>query len=240
MIALPTTAGTGSEVGRSAVATMRDTGKKTIFFAPDDDPERGDPRSAADRDHAARTSPRRPASTRSPTASRRTAPRWTTRWPRRSRSRASGSWRANLVRAVADGKDLEARARHAQGRDLRRGGVPEGARRVPLARASAVGRVRHAPRPRQRAVPAGRARRSTAASIQRSSRKIARAARRARRRRGDAGLRVAGAVRALRQQIGLPDGLREAGIPRTRCRARGARVRGSLPSGNPAPARGKI
>jgi alcohol dehydrogenase class IV len=34
MIALPTTAGTGSEVGRSAVATMRTTGKKTIFFAP--------------------------------------------------------------------------------------------------------------------------------------------------------------------------------------------------------------
>jgi 4-hydroxybutyrate dehydrogenase len=34
MIALPTTAGTGSEVGRSAVATLRDTGKKTIFFAP--------------------------------------------------------------------------------------------------------------------------------------------------------------------------------------------------------------
>jgi len=34
MIAVPTTAGTGSEVGRSAVATMRSTGKKTIFFAP--------------------------------------------------------------------------------------------------------------------------------------------------------------------------------------------------------------
>jgi alcohol dehydrogenase class IV len=34
MVAIPTTAGTGSEVGRSAVATMRDTGKKTIFFAP--------------------------------------------------------------------------------------------------------------------------------------------------------------------------------------------------------------
>ncbi len=34
MIALPTTAGTGSEVGRSGVATMRETGKKTIFFAP--------------------------------------------------------------------------------------------------------------------------------------------------------------------------------------------------------------
>jgi alcohol dehydrogenase class IV len=34
MLALPTTAGTGSEVGRSAVATLRETGKKTIFFAP--------------------------------------------------------------------------------------------------------------------------------------------------------------------------------------------------------------
>jgi 4-hydroxybutyrate dehydrogenase len=34
MIALPTTAGTGSEVGRSAVATLAATGKKTIFFHP--------------------------------------------------------------------------------------------------------------------------------------------------------------------------------------------------------------
>ena len=34
MIAIPTTAGTGSEVGRSGVVTMASTGKKTIFFAP--------------------------------------------------------------------------------------------------------------------------------------------------------------------------------------------------------------
>jgi alcohol dehydrogenase class IV len=34
MIAVPTTAGTGSEVGRSAVATLAATGRKTIFFHP--------------------------------------------------------------------------------------------------------------------------------------------------------------------------------------------------------------
>lgn len=33
MIAIPTTAGTGSEVGRSAVATLEETGRKTVFFA---------------------------------------------------------------------------------------------------------------------------------------------------------------------------------------------------------------
>jgi 4-hydroxybutyrate dehydrogenase len=34
MIAIPTTAGTGSEVGRSGVATLEKTGKKTIIFHP--------------------------------------------------------------------------------------------------------------------------------------------------------------------------------------------------------------
>ncbi len=34
MIALPTTAGTGSEVGRSGVVTIEETGKKTVIFSP--------------------------------------------------------------------------------------------------------------------------------------------------------------------------------------------------------------
>src|SRR5579871_704658 len=34
IIALPTTAGTGSEVGRSGVAVLKDTGRKTVIFSP--------------------------------------------------------------------------------------------------------------------------------------------------------------------------------------------------------------
>lgn len=34
LIAVPTTAGTGSEVGRSGVATLPDTGRKTVIFSP--------------------------------------------------------------------------------------------------------------------------------------------------------------------------------------------------------------
>ncbi|MBC8197644.1 MAG: iron-containing alcohol dehydrogenase [Candidatus Marinimicrobia bacterium] len=39
LFAIPTTAGTGSEVGRSSVITLKSTGKKTIFFHPDLTPD---------------------------------------------------------------------------------------------------------------------------------------------------------------------------------------------------------
>jgi len=39
LFAVPTTAGTGSEVGRSSVITLKSTGKKTIFFHPDLTPD---------------------------------------------------------------------------------------------------------------------------------------------------------------------------------------------------------
>ena len=34
IVTIPTTAGTGSEVGRSGVVTLRETGRKTVIFAP--------------------------------------------------------------------------------------------------------------------------------------------------------------------------------------------------------------
>src|SRR5512138_3962453 len=34
LVAVPTTAGTGSEVGRSGVVTLRSTGRKTVIFSP--------------------------------------------------------------------------------------------------------------------------------------------------------------------------------------------------------------
>ena len=45
----PTTAGTGSEVGRSGVVTLEATGRKTVIFSPVPDGEGGDPRSRAHR-----------------------------------------------------------------------------------------------------------------------------------------------------------------------------------------------
>ena len=60
IINVPTTAGTGSEVGRSGVVTLEATGRKTVIFSPVPDGEGGDPRSRA---HRARCPPRITAAT---------------------------------------------------------------------------------------------------------------------------------------------------------------------------------
>ena len=53
VVAVPTTAGTGSEVGRAAVVTNEKTHTKKIIFHPQMLPEGDDLRSGADRRHAA-------------------------------------------------------------------------------------------------------------------------------------------------------------------------------------------
>jgi alcohol dehydrogenase class IV len=82
LIAIPTTAGTGSEVSRSGVATLSDTGRKTVIFSPFLMPK------AAICDPLLTVGlPPGPTAawTRSPTAWRRSSPtastRSRTRWP---------------------------------------------------------------------------------------------------------------------------------------------------------------
>jgi alcohol dehydrogenase class IV len=86
VIAMPTTAGTGSEVGRSGVLTVRSTNRKTVVFSPHLMPWiRCSPAPCRRRPR-----PRR-ASTRSPIVSKPSSRRAITPWPTPSLSAAS-SW----------------------------------------------------------------------------------------------------------------------------------------------------
>ena len=129
--------GTGSEVGRSGVATLPDTGRKTVIFSPYLMPRVAicDPELTVG-PAAARSPPRR-AWTPSRTASRRTSRRASTRSPTRWRSTASGARRASLPVAVREPGEPARPHGHDDRGDGGRDGLPEGARRVARARARA-------------------------------------------------------------------------------------------------------
>ena len=90
VVAVPTTAGTGSEVGRAGVVTDEATHTKKVIFHPGMMPKVGDLRSRTHRRHAAASSRPAPAWTRSRTASKPIAGRSTTRSPTASRRKAFG------------------------------------------------------------------------------------------------------------------------------------------------------
>ena len=110
VVAVPTTAGTGSEVGRAGVITNLATRTKKVIFHPRMMPAQVilDPELTVGLPPAAHRRHRHGRA--SPTASRPTPAPSTTRWPRGSPSRASGSCKDNLPRAYRNGGDLEARA----------------------------------------------------------------------------------------------------------------------------------
>ena len=142
VVAVPTTAGTGSEVGRAGVITQEATHTKKIIFHPADDAEGHDLRSRADRRHAAAHHRRHR--------------------PRRARPLPRGLLRARLP---PDGR------RHRRRGHAAREGVPaarlSGRRRPRGAGAHDVGRrdgrdrLPEGPRRHPRPVASGRARSTT-------------------------------------------------------------------------------
>ena len=158
IVAVPTTAGTGSEVGRAAVVTDPGRPHQEDHLPPEDAAARGHRRSRAHPRPAGRRSPRGPAWTRS--------------------SHSLEAWCSPFFHPLGEGIALEGlrlvqgvAAGRGRGRPQRRGArlharrlvdgrrrLPEGPRRDARDEPSVLGAARHAPRPHQRGRHALRAR----------------------------------------------------------------------------------
>ena len=148
IIAVPTTAGTGSEVGRAGVLTNTETHEKKIIFHPKMlaavvicDPELtvGMP-------------PAITAGTGMDAFAHCLEAYCSPHYHPMSQGIALEGMRLvkdNLLTAYRDGTNIEARAPHDVGRRHGRGGVPEGAGRGPCHLASGGGLFRHPPRHHQ-------------------------------------------------------------------------------------------
>lgn len=211
MVALPTTAGTGSEVGRSAVATMRDTGKKTIFFAPSMIP------SAAILDPVLTLGlPAKVTAATGFDALTHCIEAYCTNMdhPMAEAIAVAGIKlvAANLADAVSDGKNVKAR-----------GGMLKAATFGAVAFQKGLGACHSLAHPlsAEYGTHHGLANAMCLPAVLDFNRsavadKLANVARILGVRADDAdtlAFECAGAVRALREQVGLPDGLRAAGIP---------------------------
>ena len=106
VIAVPTTAGTGSEVGRAGVITQEATHTKKVIFHPKMMPRDRDLRSWSSPSACRRQSPPAPAWMRSPIVSRPIAPRATIRWRRALPLRACGSFSRTCPRLWRTGTIL--------------------------------------------------------------------------------------------------------------------------------------
>ncbi len=139
IITIPTTAGTGSEVGRSGVVTLAATGRKTVIFSPYFMAKVA----ILDPELTVSMPPRITAATGFDALTHCLEAYCSVGDHPMADAIALGGLELcarSLARAVEKGDDLERPRRHDEGGDDGRGLVPEGARRVPLAGAPALER----------------------------------------------------------------------------------------------------
>ena len=160
LVALPTTAGTGSEVGRSSVISDDADAHQEDHLLAEASRQGGVRRPRAHARPARPRSPPRPAWTPSRIAWKPISPRATTRSATASRSKACG-WRRGLANGGQEAARSRGARRHADVLDDGRDRVSEGPRRDPFLRARARHRGRHASRARQRRHDRPRAQAST-------------------------------------------------------------------------------